>query len=106
MQKPNTKSSSSSNIPNQAARIYVRNNKAPRSTHRENQQERERERGSDTHIFSIQLQCNVIEEHVDSSKSKRKRKHDNTGSRALGVKPIKIKGGKGRAKRLDYKCLG
>lgn len=48
----------------------------------------------------------MIEEHVDSSKSKRKRKHDNTGSRALGVKPIKIKGGTGRAKRLDNKCLG
>lgn len=51
MQKPNTKSSSSSNIPNQAARIYVRNNKAPRSTHRENQQERERE--GVIHTYSV-----------------------------------------------------
>lgn len=53
----------------------------------------------------------MIEEHVDSSNSKNnnnvKRKHNSTGSRALGVKPIKIKGGKGSSKKTGLcKCLG
>lgn len=76
------------------------------------QNERVREREREVHTHSIQLHCNVIEEHVDSSNSKNnnsnvKRKHNSTGSRALGVKPIKIKGGKGSSKKTGLcKCLG